>query len=716
MAKKGKFSHPRTPDYSEPVSSESLFPDFDPPSEQESPLPEFEEDFSISEEIPASGAVSAAKPVVYNREEQDLPYLEKMKMEADFPDDPEEDDPPFLDKLYSFFTENRKIVVVGLFALALVLIVGIICAFFFGSASDPYDGKILNNVTVAGINVGGMTRREAENALRSATDLTYAYTDMVVQLPDEVLRFSPEDTQVKLDVSAAVKAAYDYGRTGTPAEREDAYNASLTGNHTIGLLPYLDLNEDFIRSALEDYVSKFGSVFTEASYQLEGDMPTLAVDSFDENAPCQTLVITMGTPGITLDTEAIYTDILDAYSLNRFTVKVEEVQAQAVPEDPDLQAIYDAVCMEPVDSSIDMQTYKIIPGAYGYVFSLEDAQRQVDRADFGQEIRLPMEYVEPEILSEEVFFQDVLGSCETRHTNNQNRNTNLRLACEALNGLVLQPGEEFSFNNALGQRTAEKGYKPAPAYSGIETIDSIGGGICQVSSTLYYCTLLADLEIVFRTNHGFVSSYIDYGMDATVSWGYPDFKFRNSTNYPIKITAEVSDGYVRMQILGTDEKDYYIKMSYLVTNEYPYDVIYEEYPPDNPEGYTDGQVLQNGTTGYLVKTYKNKYDKETNELISRDYETSSTYKTVDKIVVRIVDNTPEETTPPTETTPPPSVGETTPVETTPTESAPAQNPGGETTPTEASGADADPTVPNGNSETVPAAVGNSDDPPDGTSE
>ena len=195
----------------------------------------------------------------------------------------------------------------------------------------------------------------------------------------------------------------------------------------------------------------------------------------------------------------------------------------------------------------------------------------------------------------------------------------------------------------------------------------MGGGICQCSSTLYYCTLLADLEIVDRINHGLPVTYMDYGMDATVSWGGPDFKFRNSNNFPIKLKAEVSDGFVKMQILGTDEKDYYVKMEYEFTGWEYHETVYEEHDKDS--GYYDGQVLQGGSDGIYVKTYKCKYDKKTNELLTREFEARSHYKRVDKVVVRIKGATPAPTEP-APTTPAPT--EPAPTEPTPTTPAPTE--------------------------------------------
>lgn len=653
------------------------------------PRPPRDEDLKIEQAFrQVTGQASAPPPPIPDPREPDLEAFELFP-EAEEPyEEPESEDDSFTGKVLDFCgkamdfcSKNKKIVLAAVCAVALILIVGITAVFFAGT-SDPYGGKILNNVLIAGVNVGGMTKNEAISAVNQTVVQSYAKEYMVVDLDGTTLRLAPGDVNVKLDVKAAVNAAYDYGRTGTKAEQEKAYQASLTGNHIIALLPYLELNETYVRDVLETYAEEAGSALTQASYTLEGEQPELATDRFDEDAPCQTLVITMGTPGISFDLDTVYNQILDAYSLHEFLVTVEDISPVSEPDPVDLDAIYAEICIDPVDATVDMQNYKTIPGSYGYRFDKEAAQTLVNKADYGEEVRVPMEYVEPDILDEDVFFRDVLGECQTPHTNNENRNTNLRLACQALNGLVLDPGETFSFNDTLGQRTSAKGYKSAPAYSGNDLVDSIGGGICQVSSTLYYCTLLSDLQTVSRINHGFPVSYIDYGMDATVSWGSPDFKFKNSSNFPIRIEAEVSDGYVKIKILGTDQRDYYVKMEYQITNTYTPDTEYVDFEYNNAEGYRDGDVIQKGTTGYYVKTYKLKYNKETNALISREFEANSQYKTVNKIVARVA--APEETTQPTvaptEATTPPTVTDPPESTDTPETSEPTEPPATEVPP------------------------------------
>ena len=617
---RGRFTSPRTP---APPERDP----FDPWDSLESPIPE---------DIPQTSA--DPEPIIPGETPEDFP----LDREAPALSEEEAMDHAFAEvtgvnrkqeRDSGFLLRNKKILLVGVCALTLVVILGIIAFVAISSAADPYDGKILNNVLIGDIPVGGMTRSQAEDAVRSATDGTFTQVDMVVQLADTTLRFSPGDTKARLDVSAVVKAAYQYGRTGTETERQAAYQAALTGNHTIAMLPYLRLDQEYIQRTLREFAAGIGSTYTEASYRLEGERPDL--QEIDPDAPGQTLYITLGTPGLGLDMDQLYNDILDAYSFNRFLVERKNLTPNATPEPPDLVAIYEECCVEPVSATMNFQTYEPIPGTYGYGFDLEEVQRKVDQADFGETIVVKLNYIEPETQADDLLFQDVLGSCETPHGSNEKRTTNLRLVCELLNGYVLNPGEEFSYNEAVGERTAARGFQAAPAYSGTELVDSIGGGVCQGSSTLYYCALLADMEITERVNHGFPSSYIDIGMDATVSWYGPDLKFRNNWNYPIKIEAEVSGGYMRMRILGTEERDYYIKMEYEITRTITPETVYVEYGPES--GYTDGKVLDGGTTGYNVRTYKCKYSIATNQLISRDFEAFSSYMTKNRVVVKIVE-------------------------------------------------------------------------------
>lgn len=481
--------------------------------------------------------------------------------------------------------------------LLLVLFLTLVC---LAAALDPYDNRIVENVRVGGLDVGGMTPAQAYRALREASNAVLENTVLTVELPEETLYLSPSDTGVCLKIWPAVRAAYRYGRTGTEKERQHA----LKTGYDFSLYPYLKLEKSYIREVLQNYAVQYDTGCTSPSYRLEGDAPDLEIENQTEATVCQTLVVTMGIPTAQLDLDVAYWQILSVYSRafsaaeENYTAVVPAADILAEPEKPDLEAIYQELYRAPVDDTLDMEAYEVVPGAYGYHFNLEEAQKSVDAAEYGEAIRIPMEFIEPEIFGNDVYFRDVLGYCETPHTDDANRNHNLTLACEAMDGLVLQPGEVFSYNDTLGPRTKENGYLRAGAYSGWELVQAYGGGICQGSTTIYCAALYADLEIVQRRNHGYKVGYIDPGLDATVNWGGPDFQFRNSSHFPIKIAAEVSDGFVKVTILGTEERDYYVEME---------------------------TEIQWGNSAIYAKSYKCKYDRQTGELLSRELEARSNY-------------------------------------------------------------------------------------------
>ena len=460
---------------------------------------------------------------------------------------------------------RKKVLIMGAFCL-LALLVGLgayLCL------------PMPDGAAVDGLDLSGMPYWKA---LSEAKQL-YPQS-LRVSLPMEELTFEPEKCGVKFAMGGAVRSA-----------RAQADNVSLR--------PYLRADEAAIREKLTEYAGKYDTSYRETAYDLKGTAPELATDRFDPEGEGQTLVVTMGLTEAHLNVENALEQILEAFShpLTRNGDLIElTVTPERIPEMPDWEALAEELFIEPVSDAPDMETGGILPGRYGQrieVSSYADSQ-----LGYGNVVAFPLLYTAPEIMGEAALFQDVLGTCETKHNTNENRNNNLRLLCQALDGHIVQPGETFSYNEVVGERTAEKGYLPAPAYSGSRLVDSIGGGVCQGSTTLYNCVLLADLEVVFRACHGAKVTYVPAGLDAAVNYLTTDFKFRNQYRFPVKIQAEVSDGFVRMKLLGTDEKDYYVKME-----------------------------TRSGEDSLAVyaRSFKCKYDKQTDELLSREVEAFSTY-------------------------------------------------------------------------------------------
>lgn len=636
---KGKFSTPRTPRGESFPPAEPVIADLPEDLEQELLLHELTQE--ISQPKPAPRPDLDATQVMVLEPEAAPEYQNPAAPVTNPAPAPQpratqpEPQQPMPEEISPQVKKNKKIAIISLCCAALLILAGIVTAVTIVLRHGSDDGLILNNVTAAGVNLGGMTQAQAEEALRIATSGTYTQQDMVIHLPGDTITLPASQTGAKLDVEAVAEAAYLFGRTGSKSEKEAAREQAAKGTYHIALLSYMELDTEYIRKTIEDYCKSFNSDFQESSYKLEGTAPALSGDKFSIDAPCQTLILNPGTSGRHLDATALYNQVLDAYSFNQFSVEVDESALGDDPTPLDLEAIWKELTSDPVDASYDTDNKAVIPEVYGYTFDLAYARELLSAAEPGTTVGVPMKYVEPDLIGAD-YFADELSAYETKHTSNENRNNNLRLACAAINNYILLPGETFDYNQALGKRTTEAGYKAAAAYSGGETIQEIGGGICQVSSTLYYCALMADLEIVTREAHSYVSSYIPYGMDATVSWNGPEFRFRNNTDYPIRIEAEVADGYVRIRIVGTDTKDYYVDMEYEIVGWEDYETIYQEYAPNNEKGYKDGQVITTPYAGCTVKTYRCYYDKTTDELISRNFEAKSKYKTRDQVIAKIV--------------------------------------------------------------------------------
>lgn len=523
-------------------------------------------------------------------------------------------------------TKKNPLVAVCIFlAVIAVGMAGFIMA-CFGSLLDSF--LPMGNVTVGNTSLRGMTKQEAKEALVSMQE-EYQESPMVIRVMDSSVELTGAETQIAFDVNEAVNAAFRDPNCGK-----------------LELLPYLQMNNAAVKAAVEELGAIFNTTFQQSVWTVEGNVPALTADT--EDAPGKTLVITRGIPQYGLDTAKLYEQVLAAYNTYQFQV-VGECSALE-PELPNLEALLQEHYIAPVDAAMD-SSFVIQPETYGYGFDIDAAAAQIAALPYGETltipfVRIPAEITEADLLS--TLFTDVLGEFQTPYEGDENnsRNTNLAVACAAIHNVVLLPGEEFSYNAALGERTAEAGYKPAPSYVNGLTVDTLGGGICQVSSTLYYCTLLADLKIIERWPHGYISSYTDPGMDASVSWPNADLHFANNTGYPIKIEAYRADGNVTVRLLGTDDKDYYVKMVYNIISKDPYETVYQEYPPDNPENYYDGQVLVSPYTGYTVLSYKQKYSKADDSLISSELESTNEYSRRDLVIVKIVETaetTPEET-------------------------------------------------------------------------
>ncbi len=376
--------------------------------------------------------------------------------------------------------------------------------------------------------------------------------------------------------------AYQYGRDGNFIHNGIMYVKSLfTGVDLTDRLAS-GLDEDALRKLVDKAVKESNDAVT---------------DTMNVDTKAKVLTLVKGSELLAVDAGSVYDAVVSA--LKDHVSKLEcstELNQDANIDDLDLQVIHDDLCGEPVNASYDPVKKEVVEGEPGIEFDVEEAEKLWKAAKLGDTVKIPVTVTEPSFKAADVteLYGDLLASKSTSLAGSSaSRINNITLAAQKINGVILMPGETFSYNKTVGQRTTAAGFQEAGAYANGEVVQEVGGGICQVSSTLYYCTLISNLKITSRTNHYFPVGYIESGMDATVSWGAPDFTFQNNRTFPIRIDAYVRGGSVYVEIHGTD---------------------------------VDGSTVRmdSTTSGLTTTTYRNVYDKD-GELLSRTQEAVSVY-------------------------------------------------------------------------------------------
>lgn len=523
-------------------------------------------------------------------------------------------------KIFVSIVLTLLVIAAGLFVLA-------------GCAAMNSD-KIYPNISAYGVSLGGMTTEEAAEALKTAARSKYAGASVTVSFPaDIVLTIEAENAGLTIDAETEALRLYNHGREGGFIKNTVEYISCLISPKQLEYDLISNLDEEYIKDRISETTRLVNARLLENALKIEE----------------KKITIIKGASSILVDDERILDLVREAF-INGNYGTIEYVPSYGEPEEIDLKDLKKLIYVEPKNAEFD-EKFNVSDHVVGVSFDEELAKKKLDAAGKGETVVIPLIFTEPEFTREELealLFRDLLHSKTTILVDNEIRSKNVELAAMAVNDTVLLPGEVFSFNDTVGQRTAEKGYGPATAYLNGEIVQEIGGGICQVSSTIYYCTLYADLEIVYRTGHLYVAGYLPHGMDATVSWGGPDFKFRNNTEYPIKIKAWRSGSELTVELYGTKLDDTYVKMEYVDSEIVPYEVKYKEDPSIAP-GET--KIAQYGSNGYKVNTYKYRYNGD-GTLISKTHEAYSYYAPHHE--VRLV--APGELPPPPEEeeTPPPS--------------------------------------------------------------
>ena len=472
--------------------------------------------------------------------------------------------------------------------ITLIILAAVIALAAAGGAYWGYmvtnNGVIGPQVYASGVNLSGMTYEQAVEALGNAGWDEAAATPLTVTLPKDITSVLDRTESGVLPVKEDIAArAYAWGHDG------NWYRNLLTWleNHLDPVDVYTDADAivagDYIMAEIALAKSRYEAATADGSW------------SVDEKAGVLTMI--KGGGEVTIDDSGLYTAIVKTLLSGQTELNYDTLVSTA--QMPDFSAIYDELAVEPADAYFDSETKEVVPSVEGFTFDISEAERLWNEAELTEEVRIPVQTLAPEVTTDDlnaILFADVLGEKTTYYYySSDSRINNIDLAASKINGVILCPGETFSYNETVGRRTTEAGFEEAAAYSDGEVVQEVGGGICQVSSTLYCTMMLANLKTVSRAPHYFPVDYINLGWDATVSWPNPDFKFSNNRDYPIKIVAytDRDNKELTIQILGTDVDHTYVELgSYVYT-------IYDDIYPDV-------------AVGYGVQAYRRVYDEEGN--------------------------------------------------------------------------------------------------------
>ena len=491
---------------------------------------------------------------------------------------------------------------------------------------------VFPNIRIAGISVGGMTQGEAAARLTLPMVEDSAERSVMVYFPNgSAIEIFAEDVGLTITGEQAAELAFRYGRGSNIFSNSLAF---LRCNFfTVDLDPFAFFTADeLMLQRVVHGIAEELDLLSESNYEVTETE----------------LILTQGLPIVRFDEDRLAELISEAFLEG--SLAVDYYRAPTTEAEPiDLEWIYEELFAEPQSAYFDIEADEVVEHVMGISFDIGIAAAMLAGADPGEQVFVPLILTEPELTAEylrEVLFRDVLAYSTTNLTNDENRNTNIHVAASHINEMVLNPGDQFDFNTVVGQRTVERGFRPGGAFSGTQVIQTIGGGICQVSSTIYHALLHTEMQIDARINHTLVVTYLPLGMDAAVAWGGPNFTFTNNQDFPIRIVAYRDGLRFHVRIYGTDTSPYArIVPEGVYLNSVGYETTYRD-DPTMQTGQT--RVYTSGRIGHVVEVFQRFYD-ENDNLVRRELVARSSYRPVAQVILRGTAAVP---TPPPADTPP----------------------------------------------------------------
>lgn len=518
-------------------------------------------------------------------------------------------------------TKRKKIIITVSIITILVILAFVSTIFAFVNINNE---KIIGGVKIQEIDVSGLTKEEAKAKIEGIYN-EKKEKEINIKYEEYETTLNPTLLEVNYDTEKAVEEAYLTGRNNNIFINNYNILFTLIGKKNINV--DMKLNEEVAKQTIEDIGVNLPGIILESSYSVEDD----------------NLIITKGKEGIVVDTEVLLNKVKD--NINDINSNQDNIEIPVItkqPEPIDIQKIHDEIYKEAKDAYYTKDPFAVYPEVEGIDFDVETAKALIESED-KEEYTIKLTITKPKVTLSQIgseAFPNQLSTFTTRYdVSDVDRSENLRLACQKINGKVILSGETFSYNKTLGPRTIATGYKNGKIYSNGEVVDGIGGGICQISSTLYNSVLMANLEIVERRNHQFVTSYVPAGRDATVVYGMTDFKFKNTRQYPVRLVASSKNGIATISIYGIkEENEYTFSFSTKTIASIPTTTKYIE---DNTLPVGTEKIKQKGANGLKTQTYITKM--LNGKVISTKLLSTDTYDAMQKIILKgtkqVVENT-----------------------------------------------------------------------------
>lgn len=506
---------------------------------------------------------------------------------------------------------------IGLLIFSIIFFIVFLLASVFSTVFafiNVNNTTFVSGISILGIDVSGLSKDDAKQKVTDDVSNRLS-TDVIFKHNDETYTLLPSSVGGSFDIDKVIDDAYSVGRNGNIFQNNFAIlNAMINSKNFI---PDFSFNSDSFDNSISQMNSNFADGIVEPSYDISGN----------------NLIIKSGKNGNIVDSDKIKSLFVDKltvvpYNTDSIEVPVFSKEANKI----DIAAIHSEIYKESQDASYTTNPYAVYPSSNGLDFNISIDEAKALITGDKDSYTIPLKTLYPNVKTSDIgieAFPDLLSSYSTSFaSSSSNRATNVSLATNKINGKVLMPGEVFSFNGTVGKRTPQAGFKVAGVYMNGQVATDYGGGICQVSSTLYNAVLRANLEIVDRSNHMFEVGYVPIGTDATVSWGAPDFKFKNSRSYPIKIVTSSSNRKCVVKFYGLKESEEYdIEIVSYRTGSVPYRTTYTT---DSSLAAGQQKVIQRGSNGAKSVAYRIR--KKNGQVISKELLSKDTYDPHNQII------------------------------------------------------------------------------------